>query len=56
MPSAASMSDHAFALVELLGVFALAIGWGVWEIRVTNRARRESERKARSADKSRPLA
>jgi len=50
------MSDHTFALVELLGVFALAIGWGLWEIRVTRRAQRESERRAARAEDTKPGA
>ena len=39
------MDDHTFGFVELLLVFGVVIGWGLWEIWSTKRPLRRDEDK-----------
>ena len=43
------MADHLFGAIELALVFGGAVAWGLWELRATRRARRESERREAAA-------
>ena len=47
------MADHLFGIVELTLVFGGAIAWGLWELRSTARARRETERALDAARQAR---
>ncbi len=40
------MDGHAFGLIELLLVFGIVIGWGVWEIWSTHRSLRDDRERA----------
>lgn len=46
------MADHLFGAIELTLVFGGAVAWGLWELRATRRARRESERRETSVQRS----
>jgi len=43
------MADHLFGAVELTLVLGGAVAWGLWELRATRRARRESESREATA-------
>jgi cbb3-type cytochrome oxidase subunit 3 len=40
------VASHALGAIELALVFGGVVAWALWELRVTRRDRRESERRA----------
>jgi hypothetical protein len=50
------MADHLFGAIELGLVFGGVVAWGAWELRATQRARRESERRLEARREEAPPA